>query len=318
MRFLLLSLAVLAGCGSLPRKAPPLTDMEEPPQFFEVPDDEGARQELPKGSFTGIYVEDSRKDLDALVGEEPEGVSIGRIIENSPGDIAGLWTGDLLFEVETADGLVELAWPSDWRKVELEAEPGSTLTVFFDRAGVEGEAQIAVVQRVRAPGRQKVERYREEGRLGVVLRTATEVEARAADLAPGAGAVVVGLSARSPLRRQGIVYGDLVRSVGGREVAHPQVFLEEVRGASGTLAVEVVRAGERFTVDVPLSARDGVTREVFLPPLYWYTFDGEEADTDILFGFLGWSSTPAGWEFQLFWFFWFSGGDGDVLEEVDH
>ncbi len=310
---------LVCGCSGLPRKKPPLRTMEEPLQHFEAPADEAARLGLKLGGFTGIYVADSRQDLDALAGEEPEGVRVTRVVENSPGDAAGVFVGDLIFEVGMPDGSIrELAWPSDWRAVELDAEPGSSLQLIYDRAGVEAELQVAVQQRLHAPGRHAVERFREEDRVGVVLRTATEVEARAAGLAPGAGAVVVGLDARSPLRAEGVQFGDLIAHVAEKPVAHPQLVLDAIRAADDILKLETVRKGERRSIEVSLSEREGRTRSIFIPPIYWYTDDGQETDTQILFGLVGWGGTAAAWQFRLLWFFSFEGGDADVLEEVEH
>ena len=49
----------------------------------------------------------------------------------------------------------------------------------FDRAGSELEARVAVQRRWAPAAREPGERVREESRTGVVLRSATEVEARA-------------------------------------------------------------------------------------------------------------------------------------------
>src|SRR5204863_9943281 len=116
---------------------------------------------------------------------------------------------------------------------------GAGLAVVIDRGGVERKAEVGVVARVRAPERQDTTRLREESRVGVVLRSATEVEARAAGLGPGGGAVVVGLAAGSPWRAAGLRFGDLLTSIGGREVAHPQVVLDAIRAAPPASKVRV-------------------------------------------------------------------------------
>ncbi|MFQ5517227.1 MAG: RNA polymerase sigma factor, partial [Acidimicrobiia bacterium] len=78
----------------------------------------------------------------------------------------------------------------------------------------EAEAVVQAMERLRPADRGETERFREEDRVGVVVRTATEVEARAVGLGPGGGAVVVGLSRTSPWREAGLRFGDLIVAAG--------------------------------------------------------------------------------------------------------
>ena len=66
------------------------------------------------------------------------------------------------------------------------------------RSGVVGVGSPAA--RVAPAERDEGARFREEERVGFIVRSATEVEARSAGLAPGAGVVLVGLAAGSPWR----------------------------------------------------------------------------------------------------------------------
>jgi C-terminal processing protease CtpA/Prc len=314
-RALLVVALLSAACSDLPRKPPPLVKMQEPTDLLQEPDDETRRAELPRGSFTGVEVGDARTSLDAQLGEA-NGVLVTAVVENSPGAAAGIVEGDVLLEVRGRE-TVALHWPSEWRRIELEAEPGSTLHVVFDRAGAEGDAELVVEPRVRAHGRDAAQRFREEERVGVVVRTATEVEARAAALGPGAGAVVVGLTLESPWRPAGVVYGDLIRAVDGREVAHPQVLLDAIRAApkKGELKLEILRGGEIVAVDAPLSRREQNVTKFSLQPLWGYKHERDVTRFSILLGLVGWRSTPAAWEVQLLWLFTFAGGDADRLVE---
>ncbi|MBI5364967.1 MAG: PDZ domain-containing protein, partial [Planctomycetes bacterium] len=101
-------------------------------------------------------------------------------------------------------------------------------------------------RRARAAKRAEAERFREEAKAGVVVRTATEVEARAAGLAPGAGAVVVGLARKSPWRAAGVRFGDLVVTVDGEPVAHPEVLMSALRTKAGPLRLGLLRDGARI------------------------------------------------------------------------
>lgn len=322
MRWGLLLAAMLAGAcsftGRLPRESPPLADMEEPLALHEVPDDEVLRMELPPGSFTGVYVTDARTELEQT-GDGPEGIRVARIVENSPGEAAGLEEGDLLLEVKWDGGARTLRWASEWRDVELAALPGQRLRVAYDRAGAEREAELTVVPRLRPAARGEVQRFREEQRVGLVVRTATEVESRAAGLGPGAGAVVVGLARGSPWRQAGLRFGDLLEEVGGQKVAHPQVLLDAIRDApaQGTVHLSYLRDGRRHELDAPVSRRAREMKRVSIPLLYGYTKQGDFRRVWIFFGLYKHTRSAAAWELRLFWLLKFRGGDADRIEEIE-
>ncbi len=318
---LVLGCLLLSSCGllspGLPVESPPLVDMEEPLDLYDEPNDEAARQELTAGGFTGVYVEDSRETLEALLGEG-EGVVVSRVVENSPGDKAGLEAGDLILVVVMPDGEEELLTnPSQWRRIELQSAAGSELVVVFDRANLEQEVELVVVPRLRIPERGDTERFREEQAVGVVVRTATEVESRAAGLGPGGGAVIVGLSQRSPWRAAGLQFEDLVAAVNGVEVSHPQVVLEAIRNADGeSLELVVQRGDERIEITAPVTSRESELQSLTIPLLFDYESSRGSSSTSLLFGLLSYESTEAAWEFGFLWFFSFGGGDADLLEEV--
>ncbi|MBM3991483.1 MAG: PDZ domain-containing protein [Planctomycetes bacterium] len=320
MKFLVLTVvAALAGCASIdvPAVSAPLAGMEEPLELMGEPQDESARAALPKGSFTGLEVGDSRASLDALAGE-PEGVIVTAVVENSPADAAGLEIGDLVLEAR-ASTTVALHWPSEWRRIELESEPGTAIALVVDRAGAERIFRVVTVPRVHPAQRVAAERFREERRVGVVLRTATEVEARAAALGSGGGAVVVGLTRESPWRGAGVRYGDLVRAASGTEIAHPQALVDAIRNASAdsALELELVRDGALVTLRAPLSARARELARVSIPLLFEYQKQRDRTSYSLLLGLFSHERTTAAWETTLLWLIRFAGGDADRLETID-
>jgi len=303
----------LFGSDELPRQPPALADMEEPLELQDEPQDEDARKELPPGSFSGVYVADARASLDAML-DAPEGVRVERVVENSPGDAAGLEEGDLLL---SAAGTA-LHWPSEWRALELAGAPGTLLELVYDRAGSERKAQLTLVARVHPAERASGVRLREELRAGVVLRSPTEVEARALDLAPGAGALVVGLASESPWRAAGLRFEDVILAVDGTPVAHPQLVLDLVRGAESDarLHLLVARGSERLELEAPLTEREHEMREISIPLLFSYERVRGASETSILLGLVRVRHTAAAWDWRLLWFISFGGGDADKLEQV--
>ncbi|MEO0650843.1 MAG: hypothetical protein AAFZ65_09200 [Planctomycetota bacterium] len=315
---LALTLPLAACAATLPAEPPPLEALEEPPAFLAEPSDEEVRAALAPGTFSGLRVADARESLAALAGD-PEGVRVARVVENSPADFAGLIEGDLLLEADAGQGWTELAYPSEWRAIELAGSPGTEVALLYDRAGAERETTLELEQRLRPAERTAVERFTEDARVGVVVRTATEVEARAAGLSPGAGAVLVGMAASSPWRGVDLTYGDLLVAVDGRSLAHPDVLLDAIRAGDddGALTLTRVRAAERVDVVAPLSDRERRVREVSIPLLYRYERTPDERRWSAVLGLLHYTSTKAAWRFRLLWLFRFGAGDLDRLEEVD-
>jgi len=322
---LLSAAALIASCASpsIDEESPALATQEEPLALMGEPDDEAARRALDAGGFTGVYVQDARQTLDSML-EEPEGVLVERLVENSPGAAAGLEPGDLLLEVAAplAEGgtrKVELHWPSQWRELELASKEGDELVLLCDRAGSERETRLTVQRRLVPAEREEVERVREERRTGVVLRSATEVEARAAGLGPGGGAVIVGLSHDSPWRDAGVQFEDLVAAADGQPIAHPAELVGAILAApeDGELELDVRRRGERLAIEAPLSRRAREMKSVHVPLIFRYERERESSETSLLFGLFGLKRTSAAWQVRLLWFITFGGGDADRLVEVD-
>lgn len=317
-----LSLALCAGllgaCAGtdLAREAPPLADMEEPLALRDEPDDEADRRELPTGAFSGLQVADARRTLAAMDSDAP-GVRVVDVVENSPADFAGLREGDLLVYADTPDGSHDIRVPGDWRAIELEAAPGTVVELTYDRAARERVARIELEQRLRPADRAEARRYREDRKVGVVVRAATEVEARSAGLPPGGGAVVVGLSAASPWRTAGIVFEDLIVAVDGEPLNDPSVLIQAIEAddADDGVELELLRGGERVALTAPVSERASAVTNVSIPFVYSHSVERGESETSVLMGLIRKRSTEVAWEWRLLWLFSFSGGEQDRLVE---
>lgn len=319
MRLLLLpALLLIAACSSsreMAKTPPPLRDMEEPLGLKVEPDDEAQRAALALGSFSGLVVTDARDTLAAKL-DEPSQLRIAQVVENSPAMAAGLQVDDILLEAAVGDGKLQpLAHMSEWRKIELDHAPDTKVTVLADRAGRDVKATLTLAARVRAPARIAAETFREEARVGLVFRTATEVEARGASLGPGGGAVVVGLSKASPWRSVGIRFGDVLSAIDDRPLTHPQDLLTALRDPDRQrMRLTVVREGKPTTVDAPLSRRSSALEEVSIPLIYSYERDRGTTEWSAILGLLKYS-TAAAWRFRLLWLIRFGGGDEDRLLE---
>ncbi len=334
LRIYPLAFVFLCACQSaVPDESPALIDMEEPLELFQEPTDEAQRQDLPQGAFIGIELSNAPASLDsAFGGESAPGLEVLGLVQNSPGSLAKLEVGDLLLEAEFteygAKVVRELQYASDWRAIELALPAGSQIDLLLDRAGREAQTVLTLAARNIPAERTPAARFREEQRSGIVVRTATEVEARAVGLAPGAGAVLVGLSAKSPWRPAGLRFGDLIATVDDSAVGHPQVLLDALRSAPEDGSIEVTyfrpaSQGAEFsaanTVKISVTQRNRALREIDVPLIFHYRRSGHKRSKwSALLGVLQYKHTPAAWRFRLFWLIRMGSGDTEQLTEVKH
>jgi C-terminal processing protease CtpA/Prc len=322
-RFCLILVAVcVSGCGvfqtELPTQALPLEDMELSRARLAEPRDEAQRQALPLGTFTGVEVADARRTLESQL-TAPEGILVTGVVENSPAVAAGIQEGDILLEAALdKDQQSPLQWPSDWYGLEQTAAPGSSIHVRFDRAGREGETTLRPVKRLAPPRRLTGSVFREEAKVGVVVRTASEVEAHAAGLTRGQGCVVVGLASTSPWRRAGVLFGDLILKIHDKPVTTPQALLAAIHALDRGDAVEITvfREGKRIDLSTSVSQRARETRAFKIPLIYAYENRRGIEKTSILCGLYRRRKTAVASRTTLLWLIQFTRGDANRLEET--
>lgn len=312
----------LSGCGvfrtDLPTTADPLQDMEISRARLAMPQDEAERQALPLGVFTGVQVGDARLTLESQL-EAPEGVLVTGIIENSPAVAAGLREGDILLEAGLNEDTPEpLQWPSDWYKLEQKASIESTIHVLFDRAGRDGDTTVHPVKRLAPPERLTGTHVREEAKVGVVVRNASEVEAHQAGLTRGEGCVIVGLASTSPWRQAGAVFGDLILEINGRPIKNPQALLAEIHALDkgDDVNMLVFRDNDKLRLNTSVSKRQRETSEFKIPLIYAYENKRGIKKTSVLCGLYRVRKTAVASRTTLFWIISFTTGDSNRLEET--
>lgn len=312
---------VLTGCGGLSglrTEAVPLEDMEIAHTQFDMPEDEEQRQQLPLGVFTGIEVGDSRQTLQERLGE-PEGVLVTKVVENSPAVAADIRVADILWEATVDDrDPVALAWPSDWYKIEQAASVDSDVYVLYDRAGKDLETTLKPVRRLSPPARLPGTRFREEAKVGVIVRNASEVEAHAAGLARGEGSVVVGLARSSPWRKAGVQFGDVILRLNDRTVKNPQELLAVINDLlpRDPVTVTVFRDNRSLTFDTTVTERQEEVKQVRIPLIYSYENDRGIKKTSILLGLYRVRKTAVAAQYTWLWLIHYAVGDASRLEEV--
>lgn len=309
----------LFGCTSgLPRQADPLEDMEVSRALFAMPQDEEQRKGLPLGVFTGVEVGDSRLTLEEQL-EAPEGVLVTGVVENSPAAAAGIQAGDIILEAAIdKSSPVALQWPSDWFKLEQTANPDSVIRLLYDRANRDFKTTIKPVKRISPPARLDGETFREESRVGIIVRNATEVEAEKAGLARGEGCVVVGLAGTSPWRQAGVIFGDIIIEINGRAIKNPQELLITINSLKKNDDVKIIvfREDKKITLNTTVSKRQRKTIKFNIPFIFSYGNKRGIEKTSVLLGIFRVRKTKAASEYKLFWLINYTVGDSNRLEEV--
>jgi len=329
VRAALLPVLALAGSSAacsapMPERAVPLASLELDLALAGERDDEAERAHLPLGTYSGLGFADARASLDALT-RPPEGLLVASVGENSPAQAAGVRVGDVLLEARApADAAPRaLGWPSEWRALELELAAGTRVELLVDRGGQEHALTLELEARLAPAERTQPISVREELRVGVLLRTPTEAQARAVGLAPGAGALVIGLARESGWREAGVRHGDLIARVGGQTLADPRALVEAIGAAprGARLALELWRepsagaARERTLLEAPLGRRAQELRRVDAWPLFsWSRARGRES-VSVLLGLYASESTEAATRRTFLWLFEVESGAADRLEE---
>ena len=307
-----------AGPAGLPTRADPLEDMEIDHARFNMPQDESLRRQLPKGVFTGVEVGDARQTLEAQL-ETPEGLLVTGVVENSPAVAADIRVGDILLEATVAGGqITALSWPSDWYHIEQTIAPGSRIDVLCDRAGRDLETHLVPTERLRPPAALEGQQYREEAKVGLVVRNASEVEAHLAGLSRGQGCVVVGLAQQSPWRQDGVLFGDVILSINGQAIGNPQELLATLHPLhkGDKLTLGVFREGKTVTLETTVSRRPRKIVKINIPLLFYHENHRGIKKTSFLLDLLNVRKTSVATQVRLLWLFHFTTGDANRLEEV--
>jgi len=248
-----------------------------------------------------------------------EGVLVTGIVENSPAATAGIQVGDIIIEAAIDENTATLLhWPSDWFKLEQAAQVDSVIHVLYDRAGRDFKTAIKPVKRISPPNRLSGNTFREESKVGIIVRNASEVEAERAGLTRGEGSVVIGLARTSPWKQAGLLYGDIILEINNIKIKNPQELLITINGLNKGDDVKIVvfRDGEKITLNATVSKRQKETKAFSIPLLFSYGKKGGIEKTSVLLDILSVKKTQVASEYRLFWLINFTTGDSNRLEEI--
>jgi serine protease Do len=223
-------------------------------------------------SGSGAYLGTSLEDLPAadLKPGAPAGARVLRVMPGSPADKAGLETGDVIvkFDGEAVRGAAHLS------RLVKETPPGRDVEVEVTRAGARKALHVTVAEKRNALtewgrqwGRELAEGLeavpeifhdmdvleRRPGRLGIRYQEISGQLARYFQVRDR-GVLVTEVVADGPAHGAGMKAGDVLVSVGGRDIADGDDLRRALRDAeeSSELAVKVMREGRPLDLKVVL------------------------------------------------------------------
>ena len=206
--------------------------------------------------WLGVHIQPVTEDIAASLGlEGAEGAIIARVQPESPAEVAGLETGDVIIAVdqEPVDDTRDLT-----RMIAaIDAGTSATLTVWRDGQSIEVTAAIA---NTAPPAEASAEMTGtdEAGRLDTFGLRLENVDREAGDgmEADGSGGVVVAqVAPGSAAHRKGLRPGDVIVTVGNEPVGSVADVNERIEAAQGDGREAVLL----------LMSRDGSERFVALP-----------------------------------------------------
>lgn len=270
-------------------------------------------------SYAGVYAQSNSAVLDAANAEA--GVTVTRVIENSPAEAAGIRVGDVIVQVNERD-----ITDANQLLAAIEGLPvGSRAAFVVERDAERLELSANTVERVAAPPDPHAEgappaTFSERKRLGFRFTPPDAALSERLGIAPRQGVQVTAVTPEGPMDRAGVKAGDVVITAVGEAVFSPQAFLQAVEktasGGAKTIELGVVGGGglvKDRTVKFFKPARE--TKKLSIPLIYSYQRGPTSSDTKVLGGLFGRERLENATKYRLFWLFKFETGNSAELLE---
>ena len=183
----------------------------------------------------------------------PDGALVAEVEPNGPAAKAGLKPGDVV----TAVNGTAVNDPRALARQVAALRPGSSATVAVLRDGAEKSLQMTTVALpekaadASTPGEPS-----NDGKLGLALAPINPAARQSLGLADEVtGAVIAAVRPGSPASEAGLKPGDVLLSVGSRQVGNPEEAVKAIRDQQGSkrqaVALRVLRDGRSLFVAVP-------------------------------------------------------------------
>lgn len=229
---------------------------------FAIPSDMAARiidqikdgKKISRG-WIGVTIQDVDENTSKALGmDDSAGALIGSVIAGEPAEKAGLKDGDVILAVD--DKSIENS--SALLRAIADKAPGSTavLTVFRDGKTMNitvtlGERKPGAIGKSGDSGED-----REEGELGVTLRSLTEKERRDQKLPNNEGLMIVSVDPDKAAAEAELRPGDIILKANMQSVSTPaelSSIVKEFGAKRGAVMLQVKRGNSTFFRAVPLN-----------------------------------------------------------------
>jgi S1-C subfamily serine protease len=268
-------------------------------------------------SYLGIYAKSNSNVLEAT--NVIEGITVTRVVENSPAAAAGLRPGDVLLE---ANG-VSLTHPDVLSDLEDDLPVGAVVTLRVERDQRVMDRELTSIARLAEPEPTREADTRawiERRKLGVEVRSADPERLSALGLSERFGVEVLAMAEKSPLRNAGIVPGYVILEVDGERIPSAKDLVEYLASdaAGPRLDLTVVGANgdqrsERVRVHRPSTELLGLS----IPPLISIDRGTDASEYSLLLGAFKWTRLANGSRVRILWLLGFETGATDELLEVE-
>lgn len=269
-------------------------------------------------AYLGAGVRGNSEVLDAQ--NAFPGLTVTRVVENSPAEAAGLREGDVIL---SAAG-VDLRDPNQLDALLAGSRPGDPfrLEVERDRERLSLEATLVARVRPSDPSAKPEEAPRlwiENERLGVEFGLPSPDAVRALGLTPGQGVVVTRLAEQSPLKKAGLPPGALIAEANARPILSPDAFLKQLESLDGAGRVRLrwFADGKPTEKTVAFHRPDRQTSNFRIPLLFSYERKANSTEFSIPLLLFRRKSYDGATEYRWLHFFRFESGEADELLEVE-
>lgn len=267
--------------------------------------------------YLGVYTQSNRNVIEER-NIEP-GVTVTRVVENSPAEAAGIKEGDVILQANGTD----ITSPAQLLDLAETLPIGAAVKLKIDRDHEIKEVEMQTVARVEPPDADEdSERktYIENRRLGVEFAALERERAEQLGIKPREGIEVLRLAEDGPLARKKLAPGAVISEIDGETIYSPEEFLAAVNAKELGEKMEIRYAnldGRWQEVDVRLPKQEREVRKINIPLLFGYERAPNKSSLTLPLYIFKRERIEDSAKYRVLWFFTFETGASDELLEVE-
>lgn len=269
----------------------------------------------PKG-YLGIYAKSNSNVIEET--NATPGVTVTRVVENSPADAAGVKEGDIVLQANGKD----VVHPNQLLDLPETLPVGAAIALRIDRDQAVIELKATTVARVEVANPQPKDAAKtwiERKKLGIEFAALSQEEATKLGLAPREGIRVLRMNKKSPLRGAGAKEESVLGKLNGEPIHAPEEFLKKIEAAAPGATIRVSIAGEKGSwkeKSVHLAKPEKKMRKINIPLVFGYENAPNKSSLTLPLYIFKRDTLDNSSKYRIFWFFTFETGTSDELLDV--